>query len=235
MKYAKLSNQELKDKLLKIETFEKRADRVAIECIAEIETRKIYLQEAYPSLFQYLLEVFHYSPAKAQRRIDSARLLREVPDIAEKIESGALTIYQASQVQKAARTIKKLENRRLTVEEKKELLKKVESVSKKETEFVIARELNFPIEPIEREQLHRNASVTLTLTFSSQQMEILTAVRNGLSHCVPSHKWTDVVCFLAHKEYRKRFGTLPRGESAANSVVNSLSVNRASCQSVGDP
>ncbi len=42
--------------------------------------------------------------------------------------------------------------------------------------------------------------MTLTLTFTSEQMQILEQVQNMISHSVPDKNWTDVFTYLAKKE-----------------------------------
>lgn len=206
MNLKNVSNEELKLKLQRIEKFEKRADRVAVECIAEIDHRKLYLAEAFPSLFEYLVDVFHYSPAKAQRRIDAARALKLDPEIAEKIELGELTITQISQVEKAARAVRKLEGRALSTADKSSLFAQISGASQKQTEVILAQALNLPFEAQDREQFHHDGSVTVTVTFSRDQMELLRHIQNAVSHAVPEKSWARLFAYLAEKERSRRFG-----------------------------
>ena len=177
-----------------------------LACIAEIDRRKLYLEKGYSSLFDFLVRDYGYSPGAAMRRVDGARLLRELPDVKEKIERGTLTLSQANQIQRAAREMKKAE-RALSTKEKQELIVQVEHASKKETEKIIAERLNLPALPIQKETLHRDASVTLTLTFSAEQIEMLEQVRNMVSHAVNSQNWSELCVYLAKKELARRTNT----------------------------
>lgn len=56
--------------------------------IKEIDSRRTFLELGFGSLFDYLVVGVGYSEGSAQRRIDAARLIREIPQIAEKIQSG---------------------------------------------------------------------------------------------------------------------------------------------------
>lgn len=58
--------------------------------IKEIDQRRMYLDLGYPSLFAYLVESVGYSAGSAQRRIDAARLLKEVPELGERIQAGKI-------------------------------------------------------------------------------------------------------------------------------------------------
>ena len=144
-----LSNTELMNRFGKLVQTERKITHLVLECISEIDIRKIYLERAYPSLFEFLTKAFGYSPSAAARRIESARLLREVPEIASKIEEGSLNLSQLSQVQRAIR------------------------ITQNQTELILAKELNLPVISDEKERIHQNESVTLTITFSKEQIAIL--------------------------------------------------------------
>ena len=129
MELRTLSNAELVNRFGKIVQTERKITHLVLECISEIDIRKIYLERAYPSLFEFLTKVFGYSPSAAVRRIESARLLREVPEIAVKIEEGSLNLSQLSQVQQAIRITQKQESRKIPTDEKRQLLKKIENTT----------------------------------------------------------------------------------------------------------
>ncbi len=182
---------------------ERKITAQVLACIAEIDRRRLYLEKGYSSLFDFLVRDYGYSPGAAMRRVDGARLLRELPEVKEKIERGTLTLSQANQIQRAAREMKKTE-RALSTEEKQELILQVEHASKKETEKILAERLNLPVMPIQKETLHRDASVTLTMTFSAEQIEMLEQVRSMVSHAVNSQNWSELCVYLAKKELARR-------------------------------
>lgn len=204
MTVKNLSNLELVERFGKLVRTERKITHLVLECIAEIDHRKIYLQKAYSSLYDYLIKEFGYSPSAALRRIESARLLREVPEMAEKIETGALNLSQLSKVQQAIRTVQKTEQRKMSLPEKRELLLKIENTTQENTELILAQELNLPAEVVNKAKVQRDESVTLTMTLSKQQMELLKTVGDLISHAVPEKKWADVVCYLAKKELDRR-------------------------------
>ncbi len=113
---------------------ERKITGQVLECIAEIDRRKIYIEKGHTSLFDFLVKDFGYSPGAAMRRIDGARLLRELPEVAEKFENGSLTLSQATQVQRASRDLKKTKNEFISSEQKRNLIIQIENSSQKETE-----------------------------------------------------------------------------------------------------
>lgn len=204
MDIKKLSNIELINRFGKLVQTERKITHLVLECIAEIDTRKIYLERAYPSLYEFLIKEFGYSPSAAVRRIESARLLREVPEFSEKIEEGSLNLSQLSKVQQAIRIVQKTKARKVHVEEKRELLRKIENTSQDQTELILSQELSLPICYEEREKIHRDESVTLTIPFSKDQMALLEQVKDLLSHSVEGGKWADIIAYLARKEIQKK-------------------------------
>jgi hypothetical protein len=207
MRIQSLSNSELMARFGKLVQTERKITHLVLECIAEIDARKIYLERAYPSLYDFMVKEFGYSPSAAMRRIESARLLRDIPEMSEKIEAGALNLSQLSKVQQAIRTVQKIEDRKLDVAEKRNLLRKIEYTTQNQTELILAQELSLPVINEEREKLHRDESVSITMPFTKEQMTLLEKVQDLTAHCVPEKKWSDLVVYLAEKELRARTQT----------------------------
>ena len=67
--------------------------------LREIERRKLYSDLGCSSLFDYAVKHLHYSEGQAGRRIQAMRLLKEIPELEEKINSGALSLSNISQAQ----------------------------------------------------------------------------------------------------------------------------------------
>ena len=168
-----LSNNDLITRLGKLVQSERKIMHLILECIAEIDMRKLYLEKAYPSLYEFLIKEFGYSPSAAIRRIEAARLLREVPEVSQKIESGALNLSQLSQLQHASRFVQKTENRKVTPADKRDLLLKIENTTQAHTELILAQELALPIVSQNKTTTHRDESVTLTMTFCKEQIALL--------------------------------------------------------------
>ncbi len=183
---------------------ERKITAQVLECIAEIDRRKIYLEKNFTSLFDYLVKDLGYSPGATMRRIDGARLLRELPEVIEKVQNGSITLSQANQLERASRELKKNRNEILSTENKRALLLQIENTTQKQTEQILATSLDLPIAPVQKETLHKDQSVTLTITFTSQQMKILEQAQNMISHAVSTNNWADVVTHLAKREVARR-------------------------------
>lgn len=58
---------------------ERKITHVVLLHIAEIEERKIYAELGYDGMYSYLTRGMGYSEGSAYRRLQSARLLKQVP------------------------------------------------------------------------------------------------------------------------------------------------------------
>lgn len=88
--------------------------------LKEVDTRRLYSELKYASLFDYATRELGYSESSAQRRIIAARALADFPEIAPKIETGALTLATVALVVSEFKA----------PEEKREMLQKVEGLSR---------------------------------------------------------------------------------------------------------
>lgn len=100
--------------------------------LKEIERRRLFSDKGYSSLFDYAVRELGYSEPSAARRISAARLLKEMPEIEKRIESGVLSLTNLSMASQLFRNedIK-------DVSAKKEILKQIEGTTKAECEKVL--------------------------------------------------------------------------------------------------
>lgn len=127
--------------------------------LAEVERRKLYCDVAtasglkYGSLFDYAVNELKYSEGAADRRIKAMRLLKELPEVAAKVESGALTLTNIAKAQGFFRDVKRAEPQRIVSrEEKVALLEKLEDRSTREGERVLLSMTPANALPKERER-----------------------------------------------------------------------------------
>lgn len=95
--------------------------------LKEIDNRKLYSDLKFPSLYEYCSKELKLGEASAQKRIVTARLLNEIPDISSKIEKGSLTLTNISAAVKYMK-----DNEIVETETKREILNSLENLSKKE-------------------------------------------------------------------------------------------------------
>src|SRR4051812_6429989 len=62
--------------------------------LREIEKRRLYSKLKYGSLYDYVTKNLGYSEDQAYRRLQALKLLKEIPEIEEKINNGSLSLTQ---------------------------------------------------------------------------------------------------------------------------------------------
>ncbi|MBK7962045.1 MAG: DUF222 domain-containing protein [Bdellovibrionales bacterium] len=208
-----LTNEELHHQLLNRAADERRLTHQILQLIAEVDLRKLYLPMAQASLFDYLVTLIGYTPASAQRRIDAARMMQQVPEVGSKIENGSLKLSQVSQVQKVLRLVRKTDNIQLLSNEKKDLLAKLENKTGVESELILAQEFKLPPQTQFRQKIQRDESVRIELTLSKEQMEVVERAKALLSHALPGATLAEVIVDLAERYVRTRVGAKSRSKS----------------------
>ena len=119
----------------------------------------------------------------------------------KKIQKGALTLSQISQVQRAVRQCQS-EKRADPIQITQDLLSAIESKSAPETQKIISQALDIPVQVTERTRLQKDDSVRFELTLTAEQAQDLKRCREILSNKGRT-QWSEVLQELA-KEYLKR-------------------------------
>jgi hypothetical protein len=145
--------------------------------LREIERRRLYAELGHGSLFEYAVKELGYSEPSASRRIYSARLLKDFPEIEKKLEQGKLTI---TNVALAAQTFKneKIDDRNL----KKESLLQIENKSKRDCEKKILEFLPPNAFPKEVVKVISPTFYSVHLNLSEKTMTAFNQLKDLLSH-----------------------------------------------------
>lgn len=199
IKIKNLSNSELDQQLKNFVSKEREVLGHILNHIVEVDRRKLYLAFAYPSLFDYLTKHVGYSAGSAQRRIDAARLSREVPEVIDSLENGTLNLAQVNLIQKAARQSYQETQSKVSVSTKKELLFELSGKSFSESQILVHKHLDLKIKEQSKEIRQKDESVRLELTLSKQQWEKLNQMRDLLSHSLPNGSWDQLLEYLSDK------------------------------------
>ncbi len=182
-----------------------------LEYLREVERRKLYLQMAYPSLFEFCVRYLNYSESAAYRRIQAVRLSSEIPAITEKLAKGTLNLTQVSQAATFFSLEKKKNKKSYSVESKFAILKTLENKSKREVEKKLV-ELSLSI------QEHTNMSEILKFigrgkcelktVIAETVIEKCDRIKALLSHKNPKMSYADVISEMADITLKKIDRTL---------------------------
>ncbi|MBK7961227.1 MAG: HNH endonuclease [Bdellovibrionales bacterium] len=223
---SKLKNEELHCELKNRVAEERKLTHQVLQIILEIDLRKLYLPMACSSLFDYLVREIGYTPASAQRRIDAARMMQQVPELGSKIENGTLKLTQVSQVQQVLRLAKKENKTQLLLSEKSDLLARLENKTGPESELILAKEFNLSPQTQFKQKIQKDESVRIELTLSKKQMEILDRAKELLSHALPGATFAEVIescsalCQTANRsQYFRQKHKSPSPSTESNSAA----------------
>ena len=123
-----LSDESLMTRMDSLACQERHLTLNVVTSLIEVDRRKLYLPYGYPSLFAYCVRRLGYSEPAALRRIRSARLIGEHPEVYGQIERGELTLTTVSKLHGV-----------LTLENRKKLHLDVGGKPQREVDVIIAR------------------------------------------------------------------------------------------------
>lgn len=144
MNLKHLTDNSLIEETKRLVGLERKVSTDVLHHLKEIDRRKLFSDYGYSSMINYAIKELHYSESAAIRRIQSARLLADIPDIEKKINDGSLTL---SGLSKAAGFFQK-ENIKGPAA-KKEILDQIEGLTARDTDkklFELGKEPILPKE-----------------------------------------------------------------------------------------
>ncbi|QDK45242.1 hypothetical protein DOM22_08775 [Bdellovibrio sp. ZAP7] len=187
--------------------------------IKEIDSRRTYLDMGFGSLFDYLVKGVGYSEGSAQRRIDAARLIRELPQVAEKIQSGELKLNQISLVQKASREVWKSQSKQVTAEQKMEVLESLIAKGHSESHQQVTAFFDLPAVQNSYQKVQADESVRVEFTLSKEAFAKVKIAQELLSHSLPTQDIGDFLEYLVDKVIKQKLG--PANNSAEKHMAES--------------
>jgi hypothetical protein len=218
MNLRNLTSQQLHNELVRKVSREREVMAEVVECIHEVDRRKLYFKYNCTNLFDYLTRELKYSAGSAQRRIDAARLL--TPKLKEDLKSGAINLMQVAAIAQGLKQAKReTPGFTSTVEVKRDLLEKVKLEPAAQAQQVVAQALNLEIKTIEKKVIQRDESVRLEITLSKEEVELLKEVKDLLSHSLPGASYKEVLV-EALKQLRKRKSSLKVIRRASSAKVS---------------
>jgi len=156
MQTKKLSDEALRKTVRDLAEEERRVTLKLLHHLREVERRKLYAVWGYSSLFAYVTDELKFSEGSAMRRIHAMRLLREMPELEKKVETGSLSLSVISQARPVIKD--------LPTEKKQEVIAKLENCSSRQADRVLAEIAPRETKESEKSVDGRNLSVTLILT-----------------------------------------------------------------------
>ncbi len=167
--------------------------------LKEIELRKLYLARGYSSLFVFCVKELKYSEAMAYHRTGALKMIEEIPEAKQAVETGELSIATLSLVQSACNAKKRKTKVGVGLEEKKKLLDEVVGKSKKQTEKILAKhfpEIREVLKP-ERVRPVGEDQVEVRLNMRADLVEKLKRLKDLNAHKHPCPTYEELVELMA--------------------------------------
>lgn len=94
-----LNDTELVAELKELMRRERELVTDTLRYLREVEGRQIHLKRGYPSLFEFCRGELRLSETQTQTRLQAMRLLKDVPEIAPKLDTGEISLSVAAKAQ----------------------------------------------------------------------------------------------------------------------------------------
>lgn len=187
----------LSDKALlsSTETLVARARELRTEILhhlREIERRRLYADLKQPSLFAYCVNILKYSNAQADRHIKAMRLLKEIPEIEEKLLTGELSLTNIAKAKEFFNQEEKMAP--MDLEVKMQVVKKLENKSTREVEKILLQESSSPA-PEVKEKIRQVTADLSEVRFAADDKLLakMRRLQGLLAHNNPNMKTSELI------------------------------------------
>ncbi len=215
--FKSLKDQELLKQTRELVGKERQLLTHVLHHLREVERRRLFSDLGYPSLFEYAVQELKYSEGQAGRRIQAMRLLKELPQIEEKVTSGALSLSNISQAQSFFREKEKEKGRaqervtldsgsvsanyrstpKVSAQEKLEVLKILENCSAREGQKKLLKLEPGLAKPRERERVISQDLTEVSFVVTEELKQQLEEVRSLLGAKAVGLSWAELVAEMA--------------------------------------
>lgn len=198
MNLRTLSDATLLEKTQGLVRNEREITLQVLQHLREVERRSLYAVLSYSTLFEYAVKELKYSESAAQRRISSMRLLKELPELEARVESGALPLSTLSQAQSFFRQEKTKST------EKIEILNALENKSAREVERELVSRASEPAKLV-KEKLRVVSDTHTEIKFLVEEdfIKELEELKALLSHQIPGASLKDVLSYTLKESLKK--------------------------------
>lgn len=186
--FKKLSDSQLDSTTKNFVRQERELTANVLHCLREVERRRLFASLGFTSLFDYAVRALNYSEDEAYRRISAMRVLKEIPEIEEKLESGTLSLTHINMAQKLFR-----QEETLTTQEKIEVFERLENTTKREAEKVIVSLSQTPVRPVETIKAVARETIEIRFTADAKLEAKIQRVRGLLAHQCPGISLSDLM------------------------------------------
>jgi 5-methylcytosine-specific restriction endonuclease McrA len=199
MNLKNLSDEALLKQTREVVAKERDATLFVLHHLREVERRQIFAYR-HSSLFDYAVDELGYDKGSAHLRISAMRLLRELPEFEERLESGSLNLTLLSQAQSF---IHKEEIR--DPEAKRAVLESIEGKSTRDAQRELMRQTDTPERHLpEKVRAISDTHSEIRLVVDESLLEQLKELQALLAHAHPRADLREVIAVAVQGEIARR-------------------------------
>ena len=193
----------------------------------EIERRRLFCDYKYESLREMLVKHFGYSDDEAYRRISAMWLLKDVPEVEEKITNGELSLSHLSMAQSFFRKEAKIHKVEISKEDKLGLLAEISEQTIREAQRIMLAQSSAPEElRPDKVTIISEAKIEFRFTANQSLESKISEVKGLLAHKHPNlsmGELLEVLCEISIEALKK--------EKTSTSKTEKIATPRRSCVS----
>ncbi len=211
---------------------EREATVRVLKNFIEIERRRIYSVLGKGSFKEFVMTRYKFSEDEAWRRINAMKLLKEVPEVEEKMESGSISMTHLGVAQSLFKHESRKHDRTFTPEEKLEVLEKMENTTTREAQRMAFSMASSPMFEAQ-EKIRPVSAETVEIKFPApneleQKLERLKGLLAHSHPHLPMAKLIDLLCELGFEKWDPaRQVRKSRKNSAAERTEENFSTDTA--------
>lgn len=203
MTLTSLKNEQLLDILFKKSADERKLTLEIIELLGEVERRSLHLEKGYGSLLEFCVNELKYSESAAYRRISAMRITKELPQVKQSIQNGALNLVTVTQAQTFFRQENKYQSKVYSPTEKLLVLQSLENKSKRQAEkILLEKSPELPKPEAVRQITDKLTRVTLCL--DENVLRQLDQLKSKYSHINPNPSYAELIGLMAAELLKKK-------------------------------
>ena len=173
---------------------ERKATTVVLHCLREVERRRVFVEQGHSSLHDYCMRGLGYSGGAAFRRISAMRLLKDLPELEQKIERGELSLSAASSAQTVFHSRQK-SSKALNRSEKLGVLEQLTGKSRREAEAVLIKLAPECFRKEVRRDLN-GVDIRVSVTIPRELEARLEKLKNLKSHALKDSSLTGLLTWM---------------------------------------
>jgi 5-methylcytosine-specific restriction endonuclease McrA len=209
MNLKNLSDEALLKQTREVVARERDATLVVLHHLREVERRQIFAYR-HSSLFDYAVDELGYDKGSAHLRISAMRLLRELPEFEERLESGSLNLTLLSQAQSF---IHKEEIR--DPEAKRAVLQSIDGKSTRDAQRELMSQTSAPERHLpEKVRAISDTHSEIRLVVDEALLAQLKELQALLAHANPRADLREVIAVAVQGEIARRTPKAPKSSTA---------------------